>query len=157
VKVLRTFDKVANQQELEVLLARLQKIISEFPTFQITLRGLSFFPTSIYVKVEDEFDQLRMINKRIISEFGNLVDKGEYDGDSYIPHLTIATFNTKEAEDLISKVKSKELQEIEIGRASIFELEAVEARMYLLLGPEDTQDQGFRNLRTLQLMGGRNR
>lgn len=151
VKVLSVLAEQSDRQVLETLLSRSQKLVEEFPIYEVTLRGLGIFPTSIYVKVEDRSDQLRMINKRIIAEFGDLVAKGEYDGDSYIPHVTIATFNTKEAPELISTVRSREMQEIDFGKVAIFELEAVEARMYLLLGPEDTQDEGFQYLRTMHL------
>jgi hypothetical protein len=43
------------------------------------------------------------------------------------------------------------MRQIEFGSANVFELEAVEARMYLLLGPEDVQDQGLEYLRTIHL------
>jgi 2'-5' RNA ligase len=151
VKVLSVLEERTDENRLESLLSRTQRLVAEFGSFEVRLKGLGFFPTSIHVRIEDRNDQLRMINKRIMAEFGNEVEQGKYDGDSYIPHVTIATFNTKEAPELISKVKSKEMQEIEFGKAGVFELEAVEARMYLLLGPEETQDQGFQYLRTIHL------
>jgi 2'-5' RNA ligase len=151
VKVLSILDENVNWTKLEELLARTQKVVSEFYPFEISFKGLGIFPTSVYVKIEDRMDQLRMINKRIISELGNEVKQGKYDGDSYIPHVTIATFNTKEADELVSRVRSREMQEIEFGNANVLELEAVEARMYLLVGPEDIQDQGLVYLRTLEL------
>ena len=155
VKVLSVLGENIDPQHLETLFVRSQRVLHGFRSFEVTFRGLGIFPTSIYVRVEDRLDQLRLINKRIIAEFGNQVERGRYDGDSYVPHVTIATFNTREAPELISKLKTKEMQEIDFGNASVFELEAVEARMYLLLGPEDTQDQGFQYLRTLHFSSER--
>jgi RNA 2',3'-cyclic 3'-phosphodiesterase len=155
VKVLSVLGENVDQRKLETLLSRTQEIVREFPPFEVSLKGLGIFPTSIYVKVEDRLDQLRMINKRILAKLGDQVEKAKYDGDSYIPHITIATFNTREAQELISKVRSQEMQEIEFGCANVFELEAAEARMYLLLGPVDTQDEGLAYLRTLHLSGER--
>lgn len=155
VKAMRVFDEKVDQESLDSLITRTQQVISEFPAFEISLRGLGLFPTAIYVKVEDKLDQLRMMNKRIMAEFGDSIEHGKFDGDSFVPHVTIATFNTKEAAELVSKVTSKEMREIDFGMTGVFELEAVEARMYLLLGPEDTQDSGFQSLRSIHLSGGR--
>lgn len=127
------------------------EILSEFSPFSLNLKGLSYFPTSVYVRVEDPLDQLRMINKRLTDELGDLVERSQYDGDSYIPHVTIGTFNTKAADDLVSRVTSEDMKKIDFGNVEVYELEVVEARMYLLLGPAETQDQGLGYVRSFQL------
>ncbi len=154
VKVLNVLEEgKITAGKLESLISRTQKVVSEFSPFEISLKGLGVFPTAVYAKVEDPLDQFRMINKRIIEELGTLVEKGQFDGDAYIPHVTLATFNTKEADELLAKVKSPDLQELHFGAANVLELEAVRASMYLLLGPEDLQDGGFQYLRSMQLQG----
>lgn len=155
VKGFGLIGKGIDHERQRIILSKTNEILSEFSTFEIKLKGLSFFPTSIYIKVEDPLDQLRMINKRLIAELGDLLEKSQYDGDSYIPHVTITTFNTKDAEALISKVKSREMQEIDFGTLEVFELEAIEARMFLLLGPEETQDEGLAHLRSFHLTSRR--
>jgi 2'-5' RNA ligase len=155
VKAMRILDEKLDDHTLDSLLAETQELVSEFPAFEIRLKGLGIFPTAIYVKAEDKLDQLRMMNKRIIAEFGDTIENGSFDGDAFVPHVTIATFNSKEAAELVSKVKSREMQQMDFGTAEVFELEAVEARMYLLLGPEDTQDSGFKYLRSMHLSGVR--
>jgi 2'-5' RNA ligase len=143
-------------EKQRLILLRSREMISEFSTFQIRLKGLSYFPTSVYIKVEDPLDQFRMINKRLIAELGGLVEKSQYDGDLFIPHVTIATFNTIDCDDLISKLKSEEMQEKDLGPLEVLELEAVEARMFLLLGPEESQDEGLVNLRSFPLSSKKN-
>jgi 2'-5' RNA ligase len=151
VKGFGLIGKGIDQEKQRLILLKSREIVSEFSTFQIRLKGLSYFPTSIYIKVEDFLDQFRMINKRLISELGGLVEKSQFDGDSFIPHVTIATFNTADCDELISKVKSEEMQELDLGPLEVLELEAVEARMFLLLGPEKTQDDGLVYLRSFPL------
>jgi 2'-5' RNA ligase len=140
-----------DEEKERAILSATNKVISEFSTFPIRLRGLSYFPTSIYIKVEDPLDQFRMMNRRLIAELGDRIEKSQFDGDSFIPHVTIATFNTKQCDELISKVKSEEMQEIDLGPLEVLELEAIQARMFLLLGPEETQDQGLVHLRSFPL------
>lgn len=155
VKGFGLIGKGIDQEKQRLILLRCREMVSEFSTFQIRLKGLSYFPTSIYIKVEDPLDQFRMINKRLIAELGGLVEKSQYDGDSFIPHATIATFNTTDCDALISKVKSEEMQEMDLGPLEVHELEAVEARMFLLLGPEETQDDGLVHLRSFPLSNSR--
>lgn len=137
--------------KLGSILSRTEKVVSEFSPFEISLKGVSFFPTSIYVKVEDPLQQFRMINKRLTDEFGDEIEKSEYDADAFIPHVTIATFNSKEAPEVISKVKSGEFQNLEFGSAQVFELEAIEGRLYLALGTDDVQDGAFSYLQAFEL------
>ncbi len=149
--------KRIDQEKERLILLKSKEIVSEFSAFQIRLKGLSYFPTSIYIKVEDPLDQFRMLNKRLIAELGGLIEKSQYDGDSFIPHVTIATFNTTDCDALISNVKSEEMQEKDLGPVEVLELEAIEARMFLLLGPDETQDDGLVHLRSFPLSNRKNR
>ncbi|MGI0085457.1 MAG: 2'-5' RNA ligase family protein, partial [Nitrososphaerales archaeon] len=140
-----------DDEKLETILRRIAGIVTEFSPFAIRFRGLGMFPTSIHVKVEDPTDQLRMMNKRISQELGSEIDTSEYDRDAYVPHVTLATFATKEAEELISKVNSPALKNFEFSECTVFEVEAIGARMFLALGPEELQDGAFGYLRSFQL------
>jgi 2'-5' RNA ligase len=142
-----------DDDKLETILNRISSVLGEFHSFNLKFRGLGMFPRSIYVKVEDSTDQLRMINKRLSQELGSEIDLSEYDGDSYIPHVTIATFATKEADSLIRKLGSEESKDIEIGETRVFEVEAVQANMTLALGPKETQDRAYGYLRSFHLNG----
>lgn len=140
-----------DEGKLETLLKKTASIVSEFNPFDIKFSGLGMFPTSIHVRVEDPTDQLRMMNKRILQELGSDTDASEYDGDSYVPHVTLATFATKDADELIRKVNSSVMKDVEFGECRVFEVEAVGASMFRALGPEEEQDKAFGYLRSFQL------
>ncbi len=137
--------------KLETVLHRVSSILEEFHPFTLEFRGLGVFPTSVHIKVVDPADQLRMMNKRLVQELGAQVESSEYDEDAYIPHVTIATFTTKEAGKVIQKVSSPEMQSLLLGECMVFEVEAIEANMFLALGPEETQDRAFSYLRSFHL------
>ena len=151
VKGLGFLGERLDEEKLEKILMHMREVVSEFPPFEINFRGLGAFPTSVYVKVEDPGDQLRMMNKRIAQEFGADIDSSEYDGDAYVPHVTLATFATKDVGDLLRKVDEK--RDADLGMCAVFEIEAVEANMMLALGPEEAQDGAFAYIRSFPLGG----
>lgn len=140
-----------DEEKLETLLRRISGIVSEFRPFDIRFRGVGVFPTSIHVNVEDPTDQFRMMNKRLSQELGSDIDASEYDGDAYVPHVTLATFATKDADELIRRINSSAMKNVELGECTVFEVEAVEANMFHALGPEEEQDKAFAYLRSFQL------
>lgn len=140
-----------NQSKLETMFREIHSMTASLSPFNIRFKGLRVFPTSIYVGVEDPSDQLRMLNKMISDRFGKEIDSSEYDGNAYIPHITLATFATKDADDLLRKVDTPSMRELDFGECRVFEVEAVEASLFFALGPEDTQDRAFGYLRSFQL------
>ena len=47
------------------------------------------------------------MNKRISEELRGDVEQSEYDGDAYVPHITLVTFNNTNAEKLFRKIMSR--------------------------------------------------
>ena len=151
VKGLGYQDRELEVARHELLMEKLRNIISEFRPFQLNVRGLGVFPTCIYAKIEDPMDQFRLLNKRISEELKGEVEQSEYDGDAYIPHVTLATFNDSDVDKLLRKISEPELRDFDFGICGVYEIEAVEANFLLALGPYETQDRAFTYVRSFQL------
>ena len=140
---------------------RVKEIISEFNSFEINLCGLGIFPTGIYARVDDG-GKFKAINERLSEELRGQVDASVYDAESYVPHVTLASFNTKDVTRLVDKVNSTSMNKYEFGQAGVFEIESVRTNLILALGPEETQDRrtltfvhsGWVNSRTSQVVHG---
>ncbi len=143
VKGIGLLDEQFSKEELGTIFRSIERIVSEFRPFQIDLRGLAAFPTSIYITVNDKSGQLGMMNKRISEELKNEIDVSAYDGDSYIPHVTIASFNTKNVSGLLDRIEQTDLRNYDFGTTSIFETEAVQVKMYLALRSGEAQECAF--------------
>ncbi|MDG6996900.1 MAG: 2'-5' RNA ligase family protein [Nitrososphaerota archaeon] len=134
----------------ETALAKIGKIISRFSSFQIELRGIGIFPTAIYAKVNDS-GVFKKINTLISEELKREVEQSRYDRSEYVPHVTLLTFNTSEASELVAKAESQEMRDLRFGEAGVFEIELVKVNLLLALGPEETQDRAYTYLRSFQL------
>ena len=135
----------------ETALAKIGKIISGFPSFQIDLAGIGVFPTAVYAKVNDSSGIFKKINTMISEELKGEVEQSRYDRTEYVPHVTLLTFNTSEASELVAKAESQEMRDIRFGEAGVFEIELVKVNLLLALGPEETQDNAYTYLRSFQL------
>ena len=151
VKGLGYLEEKLERARYEELLAKLKKIIGEFKPFQLNIKGLGVFPTCVYARVDDPLNQLQFMNKRISEELKGAVEQSEYDGDAYIPHITLATFSNTDAEKLFRKVSEPQLRDFDFGICGVYEIEAVEANFLLALGPEETQDGAFSYIRSFHL------
>lgn len=150
VKGLGFLGQEIDQTKYEKNLSAIEKIVSEFQPFQVTIAGLDTFPTGVYAKVDDG-GKFKEINEKISAELKGRVDQSAYDSESYVPHVTLASFNTKDVEQLLEKVKSEELQRLEFGTAGVFEIEVVRTNLILALGPEETQDKAYSYIRSFWL------
>lgn len=151
VKGLGYVERTMDTLRYEKVMKNIAEIIADFKPFIVNVKGVGYFPTAVYAKVEDPTNQFLMINKRISEELSQEVEHSEYDGDAYSPHITLATFNNKDADSLIKKIRSSELKEYEFGQCGVFEIEAVEVNLLLALGPEETQDRAFSYVRSFHL------
>ncbi|MHB8567523.1 MAG: 2'-5' RNA ligase family protein [Nitrososphaerales archaeon] len=151
VKGLGYLERTMDQLRYEKAMKKIGEIITDFRPFTVNIKGLGAFPTSIYAGVEDPTSQLSMINKRISEELMGEVEQSKYDGDAYIPHVTLATFNNREVAGLLKKLGSPELKEFDFGQCVVFEVEAVEVNLLLALGPEETQGSAFSCVRSFHL------
>ena len=150
VKGLGYLGDEVDESKYERTLSKIGKIIKGFNSFEIKIRGLGVFPTGIHACVEDG-NKFQNINERIAHDLRGEVDSSAYDAEAFVPHITLATFNTKDVSKLLDKVESNEMKEIEIGQAGVFEIEAVMTNLILALGPEETQDRAFRYIRSFGL------
>ncbi|GEM_PF-1907551 len=135
----------------EQIFEKISKIVSDFPAFQVQLKGVGVSPMSVHIRVTDTSQTLRSINKRICKALEGDIDTSPYDGDSYVPCVTIVSFTSEDASKIMEFVDSIESREMYFGEASIFELEAVEAKMHFAFGGEDTQPDTFSYVRSFSL------
>lgn len=150
VKGLGYLHKEVDREGYETALQTIEKIASEFSPFQLTIRGLGAFPTGLYARVEDD-GKFREINEKIATKLKGKVDQSPYDLESFVAHVMLASFNTKDVEKLLEKVESEEMRNLEFGSASVFEIEAVRTNLIFALGPEETQDKAYSYIRSIWL------
>jgi len=139
-----------DRNKYEAILLRIKEIISEVDPFEINIRGLDAFPTSIYAKINDK-GKFKEINERILEELKGDVESSRFDASEFVPHVTLATFNTKDVSKIIDKIRSPELRDEDFGSAGVFEIEAVQMNLILALGPEETQDNALSHIRSFWL------
>lgn len=150
VKGLGYLGEEVDRDSYERTLLQIEKIISEFNSFEINLCGLGVFPTGIYARVEDG-GKFKAINERISRELKGHVDSSRYDADAYVPHVTLASFNSKDVTKLLDRVNSDSMKNFEFGPAGVFEIEVVRTNLILALGPEETQDRAYSYIRSFWL------
>lgn len=154
VKGLGYLGEDVDRDRYEGIIAKIQNIISQFPPFEIKISGIGVFPTGVYARVDDG-DRFKQINNKIADELAGEVDRSRYDAESFVPHVTIATFNARDVSPLLDRVNSKEMQECDFGSAGVFEIEMVRTNLILALGPEETQGGAFSYIRSFWLSGGK--
>jgi len=108
------------------------------------------FPTAVYAKVVDD-GRFKEINKRVLEELKGDVEKSRFDAEEFVPHITLATFNTKDVSTLLQAISSEDLINRDFGSAGVFEIEAVRVNLIFALGPQETQDSAFSYFRSFWL------
>ena len=139
-----------DRERYELTLQTIARIVSEFAPFQVTIRGLGAFPTGVYARVEDG-GKFKEINDKIAIQLKGQVDQSLYDSQSFVPHVMLASFNTRDVGKLLEKVESEDMRNCEFGSAGVFEIELVRANLMLALGPEETQDRAYSYVRSFWL------
>jgi len=139
-----------DRNEYELLLAKVKTILEMIDPFKIKIAGLATFPTAIYARIEDG-GNFKKINKAIIDSLKGKVDKSPFDDEEFVPHVTLATFATRDVEPLIEKIETDGFKDRDFGMAGVFEVEAVRINLILALGPEETQDASFSYIRSFWL------
>jgi 2'-5' RNA ligase len=138
-------------EKLDSVLERVGRILSSCKMFDVEFVGVGMFPTSVYIQVGKGSEVLRAINKKLCVELGGEVDVSQYDGDSFLPHVTVATFNSRDVSALKSKIDGGDYANRSFGSAAVLELEAVEVRMHLALASEEVQSKAFSYIRSFPL------
>ena len=113
-----------DRNEYELLLAKVKTILETIDPFEIRIAGLGAFSTAIYARIEDG-GNFKKINKAIIDGLKGRVDKSPFDDEEFVPHVTLATFATRDVEPLIEKIETDGFKDRDFGMAGVFEVEAV--------------------------------
>ena len=150
VKGLGYLEEEVDRIRYERVLSRIKKILEEVPPFEIRLRGIGAFPTAIYAKVEDG-GKFREVNTRILNDLKGEIDSSRYDAEEFVPHVNLASFNSKDVSRLLEKIDSPSLRERDFGVAGVYEIEAVRINLIIALGPSETQDGAFTYARSFWL------
>jgi len=156
IKGLGYLEEELDRNKYEKVLQKIGSFISEISPFQVSIRGVDAFPTAIYAKVLDN-DHFKEINEKILRELEGQVEKSRFDADDFVPHVTLATFNTKDVSPLLELVKSVEIRDMDFGYAGVYEIEAVRVNLIFALGPQETQDNAFSYIRSFWLGNFSNR
>jgi len=150
IKGLGYLEEELDRNRYETVLHKINDIASEISPFEVALKGVDAFPTSIYARVDDG-EHFKEINERILVELEGQVEKSPFDAAEFVPHVTLATFNTKDVGPLLSFIKTEDVKEKEFGSAGVFEIEAVRMNVIFALGPPETQDNAFSYIRSFWL------
>ena len=150
IKGLGYLEDEVDRNKYEMVLHNIKKIVSDFDPFEIRLRGVDAFPTAIYANVIDN-GRFKEINQRILDELEGSVEKSRFDAEEYVPHVTLATFNTKDVSPLLEMMKTDEIRDRDFGEAGVYEIEAVRVNLIFALGPQETQDNAFSYIRSFWL------
>ncbi len=122
---------------------------SGFEAFEIAFEGLDMFPDVVYIKVGAGAAKIRDLNKALSKKLSGLVAEGRYEGDNMLPHTTIATFASKDADDLQGLVM--EHKPLDVGRMKIERLAVVKANLQKYYGTGAQQRSAFSRVGILTL------
>ena len=149
VKPLGWLNEDVKERDLAAIFEILETELLSFNVFRIALTGLSCFPEVVYLKVHDPTESIRSLNKRLLERLGNMVVRYSYEGDNFVPHLTITTFKTKDVANLLRKLS--ELADVSAGSMHVSEISAVEFRPHLAYGKPAEQALAIHPLRSFAL------
>lgn len=149
VKPLGWLNDDVKETDLPAIFEILQTDLLLFNAFTIALRGLSFFPEVVYLRVNDPTQSIKSLNKRLIERLGKMAVHYPYEGDSFLPHVTITTFKTRDVEKLLNKVS--ELADISVGTMHVSEMSAARFYIHLAYGKPEEQNLAIRPMRAFAL------
>lgn len=149
VKRLGWLNDDVKETDLPAIFEIIQTELLLFNAFSIALRGLSFFPDVVYLRVNDPTQSMKSLNKRLLERLGNMTVHYPYEGDSFVPHATITTFKTTDVEKLLNKVS--ELADISVGTMHVFEMSAARFYIDLAYGKPEEENLAMRPVRSFAL------
>ena len=150
IKGLGYLEEELDRNKYETVLQKIKKIAAEVSPFEVQIKGVGAFSTALYVGVEDK-GRFKEINARILEELEGDVEKSRFDAEEYVPHVTLATFSTKDVSSLLEAIQKPEIVERDFGMAGVYEIEAVRVNLIFALGPQETQDNAFSYIRSFWL------
>lgn len=134
IKPMGSFGVRIKRQNLREILDKTRRVASDTKSFDVTLRGLAYFPDALYAKVADGRREIVQLNKSLARSLKSMVDWGRYEGDQMIPHVTLATFTTSDVNNLLGEIRRANRQKI--GRWTVGEIVVVKAHLDRYYGPE---------------------
>jgi 2'-5' RNA ligase len=150
IKGLGYLEEELDRNKYERVLQKISKITAEVSPFEVQIKGIDAFSTALYAGVEDN-GRFKEINARILEELEGDVEKSRFDAEDYVPHVTLATFNTKDVSSLLDAIQKLDIAKRDFGMAGVYEIEAVRVNLIFALGPQETQDNAFSYIRSFWL------
>lgn len=82
-----------SDSEVRDVVSSVSEVVMETPSFEVTLDGVGAFPNCLHIPVTDSRELVEFHR-----ELCNIpqIRVGEYEGDEYVPHVTIAKFSSRD-------------------------------------------------------------
>jgi 2'-5' RNA ligase len=138
-----------SEPDLEPIFSDVQEVLAKRRPFDVTISGVDHFPTSLYAKVIDPYETLKDINSELTSELSRRVEESLYDGENYVPHVTLAAFRNKNVSRLLEKVK--EFRHYDFGSTIAFEAEAVVVDLLRAMFSSKERELAFKAVRVFHI------
>jgi len=92
------------------------------------------------------------MNEVLVEKLAPLIRNFSFEGNSFMPHVTISTFKTKDVDRLLGKVGS--MANTGLGGKVLSEVRIVEFRAHLAYGNAEEQAESLRPIRVIRLSEG---
>lgn len=101
--------------DIEEIYSPLRERVEGIGSFEVEFTGVDVFPNCVYIPVEDSNDELQFLHEvaRDIDTFS----AGDFEGESYTPHTTIAKFREQPDEEVFEVLE--EFRDADWGTAHI--------------------------------------
>lgn len=137
------------KENLPVILDLIEQELRFFKAPMVVFHGVSYFPGVVYLKVHDPTAIIRSINEALVGKLVGLIRDFAFEGDSFMPHVTIATFKTKDVEPLLRTVST--MANTGLGSTILSEVRIVEFRAHMAYGSAKEQIESLRPIRVIHL------
>ena len=105
VKELGWLGEDVQKEDLPAILDVIEEVASEKAPFDLGVEGVGIFPSVIYGRVRKGAAEIRRMNLELVERLGKRAIQSKYDGQSMLPHVSIAHFTTKDVEPLIEETR----------------------------------------------------
>jgi len=137
------------KENLPVVLHLIERELQLFKAPMVIFHGVSYFPDVVYLKLHDPKGTIRSMNEVLVGKLGGLIRNFAFEGDSFMPHVTIATFKTKDVDPLLRMVGT--MADTGLGSTVLSEVRIVEFRAHLAYGSPEEQIESLRPVQVIHL------
>lgn len=137
------------KENLPVVLDIVERELRLFKAPLVVFHGVSYFPGVVYLKVHDPKGTIRSMNEVLVEKLAPLIRNFSFEGNSFMPHVTITTLRTKDVDRLLGKVGS--MANTGLGGTVLSEVRIVEFRAHLAYGNAEEQAESLRPIRVIRL------